>query len=163
MFSITTIADLCSQESKALFVCGYHMAREEFLQQTAITDYEIVERESDVKLAAQKQVIFASTHKHDLFAKLVKTLPDTDDRIVFIKNVELFDDKVLNLTENISNLILTGDIDKCSFIQQILDRKWQSRVFFSQSTNLLNIKMPDMPKYSGYLKSQDDEGLVVIE
>ena len=53
LFSVSVIANLYAQGAKLLFLCGYHMARDEFIEQTgAEADTILVQGSDDFEHAA---------------------------------------------------------------------------------------------------------------
>lgn len=163
MFSISAVADLYSQGSKILFLCGFHMARDEFVQQTGATDTIHVEKQSDIQSAINKQVIFVSKETPELFTELVRLLPDIDQRVIFFKNFDLLDKSVFESISSMKKLLLMGDLDKCSYSKTILDKSWAEVIYFSTSKEPAGFVLPDLPKYTGYLHSQPQTGLISLD
>jgi hypothetical protein len=152
LFTISLIADLYTQGEKILFLSGYPMAREEFSTQTSYKD------EPDI---ADRRVIFVSREDKDLFIKLANGLPDIKERIVLIKNIDLFGEEVFTPVKDLGKLVLSGNIDECSWRESIAKIDFRTKIFFSGS-NSLKIETPKLNKYEGFFQGKNAEGTVKI-
>ncbi len=162
LFSISAVANLYAQGHKLLFTSGFHMARDEFREQTGITDEAIlVEEASDIERAHTKRIVFVPRERADLFDKLAATLPDIAERIVFLKNFDLFDESHFAAVEKMENLVLAGDLDKCTYKDRVLGKSWQARIYFSPVEND-DTPLPELPKYHGWLASAAHNGVVSL-
>lgn len=160
MFSISLIAHLFLEGANLLFLCGYHMARDEFLEQTgASSESVLVDQEEDVAASHHKRVVFISRETPQLFGRLIEELPDITERVVFVKNIELFDGSILESTKGLPRLVVSGDIEACAFKTELLQHVWRTRISFSK---LGDDGLPDLPKYSGYLEQKHRTGIVTL-
>ena len=73
-------------------------------------------------------------------------------------NPELWD----LLLEN-KRVILSGDIDLSRLMPEIIRKKFATKILFSRPSVDLGISLPELPKYSGYLKSEAKEGVASIQ
>lgn len=164
LFSISVIADLYIQGAKILSLTGYHMARDEFKEQTnSAEDYILVNDQSQLQEAHHKRVIFVAKETPELFIKLVKSLPDIDERVIFYKNFDLFDVSVLKVIQGLRNLVLMGDVDNTPYKDRLTPMSWASRIYFSEPTSYkLDFTLPDLDRYQGYLRNKDSAGLVTL-
>ena len=164
LFTMTLLADLFNQGNKVLFICGYPMARDEFLSQTKNPQNKIlVECESDLNSAYSKDVIMVKKENTDWFIRLAQNLPNDDNRITLIKNFELFDYKILDAIKNSREIIFSGDLDQCSFNYELLKFSFASYIYFSQP-QINSIHMcPVLEKYQGYLWGRQLGGIVSID
>ncbi len=148
LFTVTFATNLFKKGSKLLFLTGYHMAKEEFFKQI------------DSLLTEDNKVIFRLKDQVKEFNHLVDTLPDINERVIIIKNIDLFDEKTFDLISNKQKIVISGDIDKCTFKDKILNMKFKTRVLFSE---LENLKTPELQKYQGFLTKDNISGLVAVK
>lgn len=163
LFSVSVMADLYTQGANLLFLCGYHMARDEFITQTDSTEEsKLVTKQDEIKGASSKRVIFVAKETPEFFIEMIKTLPDINERIIFFKNFDLFDASVFEVVENLPKLVLMGDIDKCPYKDRLMQKSWVTRAYFSVPNYQPGLKLPELPKYSGYLFSADRQAVVSL-
>jgi len=148
LFTVTFATNLFAKGSKLLFLTGYHMAKEEFFKQI------------DPLSAGDDKVIFCLKDQINEFSHLVDTLPDINERVIIIKNIDLFDEKTFGLISSKQKIIISGDINKCTFKDKILNKKFETKVIFSE---LENIKTPELQKYQGFLIEDNNSGLVSVK
>ena len=124
LFTVSLVADLYSQGSKFLFLSGYHMARDEFISQTREPENTIlIEDQSSIQSAESKRTIFIPRERMELFIKAIERLTDIQDRIVLIKNFDLFDESIFKAVEKNNKLILSGDLDKCLYKEKVISKE----------------------------------------
>ncbi|MBP9803067.1 MAG: hypothetical protein KBD14_02045 [Candidatus Pacebacteria bacterium] len=164
-FTVTLVADLFLQGSKILFLTAYPMAKENFLEQVGEDHSKIifVDSPDDLEKAKDFQVIILESGNENLFLEVSKNLPDLQERVILIKNMEVFSEKVFEVCVNLEKVILSGDIDTTSYKEKIIKKDFKTIIAFSQSEINLPIQIPSLEKYVGYLSSQDKSGLVAIE
>ncbi len=142
LYTICLAVKWFTQGSKVLFLCGYPMAQQEFEQQIGATDH-------DVKFFTKEKV-----------NKFIKELTDINNHtIIFVKNIELFDTRLIEKIKNISNLIISGDIDKSDNKSELLSIKFQTEVYFS---SLDDIEIPELEKYHGHFISNGTRGIASL-
>ncbi len=147
LFTIRLLANLFAKGNKIIFLSGYRMARDEFCKLSRATP------DSD-------NVIFITRENGMQLADLSKTLADFDERIILIKNFELYDRAVLEAVLGKQKLIVSGNLDNCTYASDLLSHKWTTKISFSQSNGAFIDVPVDLPKYSGYLESGDTHGFV---
>lgn len=142
LYTIILAAKWFSQGFKILFLCGYPFAQQEFEKQ--------VEPEHEyVKFFTREKV-------DDFLNELKKTDSQT---IIFIKNIELFDSRVLGAIKNTNLLIISGDINKSKNKNELLLIVFSTKVYFS---SLDNNVLPPLEKYHAYLVSDNMSGITSI-
>ena len=77
--------------------------------------------------------------------------------------MEVFDDEVIAASLKLSKIILSGDIDKCAMKEQICEKQFKTIIAFSKPDIKIPIDVPELEKYSGYLRSEVKEGIVKVE
>ncbi len=143
LFTITVAANLFAQGEKIIFLSGYPMAREEFFKQ----------------IGTDQQVPFFIKDEIPQFIEAVKNLPDIKERVVVIKNIELFSEEILNLVSSFPKIIISGDINQCTFKSEVIAIPFNSKVFFSPFENM---ELPELDKYQGFLESDSKTGKVSV-
>lgn len=146
LFTVTLAANLFSTGCKLLFLTGYVMAKEEFLKQTQSTE--------------NKNIIFCLKDQTENFINYLNTLPDMQERIIAIKNIDLFDERIFDLVSENEKIIISGDISRCIFKDKILNKDFKTKVFFSK---LENTTIPNLQKYEGFLEKDNITGIVTTK
>ncbi|MCF7833889.1 MAG: hypothetical protein K9L98_02530 [Candidatus Pacebacteria bacterium] len=163
-FSIAMVAELFVSGSKILFLTAYPMAKENFLEQVGENNTKItfVTSIEELNKAKDFQVIILESGNEGLFLEVVKILPDLYDRVVLIKNMEIFSEKVFNICLELEKVILSGDIDACVDKERISKKYYKTMVAFSKPKISLPLEVPVLEKYNGYLLGQNKSGIVKI-
>ena len=164
LFTVSMVADLFTQGSRLLVLTGYPMARAEFLDQTDKTkDFVLATGNEKPEILQEKQAIFLLKENADFFVRLTQELRDIHDRVILIKNIELFEEDILKAIKESGNLIISGDIDECLFKSEIRAKDFTTKIFFSPLKVDTTIKLPQLQKYEGYLVSPDNRGNVSLK
>ncbi len=157
-FTVNLLADMYRHSVKVLFFSAYHMARDTFLELTNMTAPLIIKNSQLPHDADKKQIIFIESGDHESFVYTVQSLPDINERVILIKNIEVFEEKVYEQVEDKPFIIISGDIEKCSYKQRIFAKKYQTNILFSPLD--MGIKLPKLEQYHGYLSGKDKHGIV---
>jgi hypothetical protein len=163
-FSVTLVADLFSRGTKILFLTAYPMAKDNFLKQVGEDHSRIafVNNPEELVAAQTAQAIILESGNEQLFLEAAQNLTDFQERVIFIKNIEVFSEKVFDLCLPLQRIILSGTLDECKNPQKIADKKFQTIIAFSRSETPLPIEVPELAKYAGYLKTPTQSGVVSI-
>lgn len=143
LFTVSVLADLYAQGSKIIALTGYPMARDAFVEQTG----------------AEENAKFFTKENEELFITNIQTNSDVNDRVILIKNIELFSEEIFNTVKDFSNVIISGDLNKCSFKEKILQKSFNTSTYFSP----LDEALPELQEYEGYFVSQNNTGRVSLE
>jgi hypothetical protein len=162
-FSVSMIVDLFLQDQKILFLSAYPMAKDNFLEQIKGQEKNVIFVNKEKKLNATNQVIILESGNEKLFLQALKKLSDIDERIILIKNIEVFSQNVFDACLNNKKIILSGDIDKCVAKKQIASKKFNTIVVFTKPKINLGITVPNLRKYIGYWYSQKIIGQAKIK
>jgi len=124
-YSMTLIANLVLQWAKVLMLTWYSEAKEQFYRNTqAITEKTVVVHNlAEVKKNKNKQVIIIHDDDETLCLATIKELPDIHERIIFIKNIDLFHKNLLTTCLKYNKIILSGDLDACAAKANISKKK----------------------------------------
>ncbi len=143
LFTISALTDLYSQGLKIIVLTGYPMARDEFEEQTG----------------AEENAQFFTKENEELFITNIQTNSDVNDRVILIKNIELFSEEIFDTVKDFSDVIISGDLNKCSFKEKILQKSFNTSIYFSP----LDEALPELQEYEGYFVSQNNIGRVSLE
>ncbi len=143
LFTVSVLADLYAQGSKIIALTGYPMARDAFVEQ----------------IGSEENMQFFTKEKTEEFLNFISKMPDIDDAIVLVKNIEFFSEEVFNTVKNLKNIIFSGDLNKCSFKEKILQKSFNTSIYFSS----LDEQLPELNKYEGLFVSQNHTGRVSLE
>lgn len=164
-FSVTFVANLFLQGSKILFLTAYPMAKEDFLQQIGTDHSKIsfVNSFPELQVAINAQVIILESGNEALFLEVVKVLPDLHERVILVKNMEIFSDTLFDACLRLEKVILSGNIDTCITKEKISQHKFKTIIAFNQPTTPLAVTVPPLEKWTGYLLSSDKNGIIAIQ
>jgi len=163
-FSLNVISDLFLSGSKIIFLTAYPMATDDFLESTKHSEYGITRLTSvsDIEGNENVQAIMIDSGNEKLFLETVNSLQDIDSRILFVKNFELYSGDLIKKCISFEKIILSGNIDRCELKDEVLKKEYSTTVLFSQPEAEIQLKVPNLEKYSGYMWSKDSEGVVKI-
>ena len=161
-FSVTMIADLFLSGSKILFITAYPMARENFMKQVAGHEEKVDYVTHADQIDPGKQAIILESGNEELFLDAVNKLPDVEEHVIFIKNMEVFSDAVFDACLGLPKIILSGDLDRCVAKERIVQTKFTTTVLFIQPEISLGYELPILEKYVGYMWSKETKGKVTI-
>ena len=146
LFTVSLVADLYAQGSKILFLSGYPMAKDEFIKQVG-----------EIK---DDQVIFLGGNESLNFLKKVQDLEDIGERVILIKNIDLFEQEVFESVINKDKVIISGDIEKVAYRNRLFEKNFRTKIFFSPASFA---QIPDLQKWEGYLNGQKEEGKLTLQ
>ncbi len=164
-FSITMVVDLFLQGSKILFLTAYPMAKDNFLEQVGNDHSKIafITSVEELEKAKDTQVIILESGNETLFNEVTKILPDLQERVILIKNMEVFSKAIFDVCLEKEKIILSGNIDTCIDKEQISKKVFRTIIAFSKPEISLPIEIPTLEKYTGYLLGNDISGIVTIQ
>ena len=162
-FSISLVADLALRGSKILFLTAYPMAKDNFLNQVAELDLRVDYVTEIAQLDNNAQVIIIESGNEALGIEALQQLTDLSERVVLIKNMEVFSQALFDACLGLDKLILSGDIDDCVAKQAISKMEFKTTVIFTNPEIKLSVQAPELEKYVGYLWSKNKEGLTSVD
>jgi hypothetical protein len=165
-FSVTLIADLFLRGSKVLIFTAYPMAKENFLEQIKGQEGRVVyvEKEDYLVRAQNYQAVIIKSGDANLYLKALELLSDIVERVVLLKNMEVFDREVIAKSLQLPKVVFSGDIDKCVEKTELAKKEYKTIIIFSKSEISLPIEPPELEKYSAYLWSAEgEEGIVKVK
>jgi hypothetical protein len=161
-YSMVLIENLALQWHKVLLVTWYPQAKEQFYQETKkiAKNTIIVNTIEDIKKYKNKQVIVIHDDDEKLCLDAIKILDDINERIIFIKNIDIFHKKLINTCLKYDKLILSGEIDACLAKEKVLNKIYNSILLFSQPKTKIPYKFIESEPYTGYIRSKNKEWYV---
>jgi hypothetical protein len=147
-FTICLLINLLKDGHKVILFSAHPAAKEEFRNQAGpdLANALIIESESE-----------------DDFIEIIKTIPDLSERVILIKNIDSYSQKLFNTLKDLKLVIFSGDLDKCQFADNLLKINFGSKIFFSYSEKYPREELKSLPKYSGKLFSEKRSGVIKVE
>lgn len=146
LFTVSLLANLYNQGSAILFFTGYPMAKDEFIKQ--------------VGKPQEDRVIFVKGTEPNEFLHNVNELPDINERVILVKNIDLFDQSIFDAVSEKTKLVISGDIEKVPYKEHLLSKKFNSKILFSPASFE---QIPELQKWNGYLISENNRGEISLE
>jgi len=147
-FSICLLANLLKAGEKVLFFSAYQAAKEAFAEQ--ITNNK-------------ENAIVIESGEEEIFLEVIKNTPDLSERFLLIKNMEVYSEKVFEATKGLNLVIFSGDLDKCSFADKLVEKDFSSKIFFSQSEKYPQEGLGNLPKYFGKIIGNRINGIIKLD
>jgi len=147
-FTVCLLVNLLKSGHKVILFSAHPAAKEEFRNQagTDLTGALIIDSE-----------------KEDDFIEIIKTIPDLSERVVLIKNIDSYSQKLFEAVKDLELVIFSGDLDKCNFAADLLKKKFSSKIFFSYSEKEPIEELKSLPKYSGKIVSEKYNGVIKLD
>jgi hypothetical protein len=148
-FSVSLMTKLFEQGEKIVFFTGFDPAKELFKDQLG-------GRMND-------NIIIIPTGDEDAFIKKLDEIKDIDERIILFKNIEEYSIKLFDKLKEKKLVIFSGDIDGCVFGEQLIEKEFKTKIFFSYPDK---IKLEDqvvLPKYNGLIIGDRNNGIIRLE
>ncbi len=164
-FSITLVVNLFLNGSKVLFLTAYPMAKDNFLQQVGKDHSKVtfVTSVEELEKAKNNQVIILESGNELLFNEAIKILPDLKERVILIKNMEVFSKAVFDICLNMEKVILSGNIDMCADKERLSKKDFRTIIAFTKPEISLPIEVPVLEKYTGFLLGSGKIGVVAVQ
>ena len=164
-FTMTLTANLLLNGSKILMLTAYPMARENFMEQVVGRESDVAYVESVEEFEKNKnaKALILKSGDEDLFLRVAPGLEDINERVVLIKNIEVFDESIFDFVLGFQKVIFSGDIDKCEAKGSIMKSKFRTIVVFSKPKVPLPFQMLELQKYQGYFWGEARKGVVRLE
>ncbi len=107
-FTVAMVADLFLRGSKILFLTAYPMAKDNFLQQIKGSESKTAFITDEGQLNTDAQAIILESGNEKLFLQAAEKLDDLNERVVLVKNTEVFNDAVFDSFLELQKIILRG-------------------------------------------------------
>ncbi|MFA4942612.1 MAG: hypothetical protein WC564_03190 [Patescibacteria group bacterium] len=146
-FSVCLLADLLKDGMKVLLFSAYPMAKEEFKKQ--IIGYE------------DNAIIIDSGEEQD-FINTINNTSDLSERIVLIKNIDNYSSKLFDAVRDLKLVIFSGDLNKCKFADELVNKTFASKILFSPSEKYPQYDLTGLLKYHGKIFSDKYNGIISL-
>lgn len=147
-FSISLLVNLFENGEKVLLFSAFDPAKEEFRKQ--------------LSGSINENALIIESGDEENFIKELDKVSDLSNRIVLCKNVENYSLNLFNKLKNQELVIFSGDIDKCEFSEQVANKDFKTKIFFSYPEKLEVENKIELPKYKGLIISQRYNGLISL-
>lgn len=167
LFSVTVATQFFLNNKKILFLTAYPMAKEEFLSQVAGSGKEnqvfYLESPGDISNVVHFNGVIVRSGDWKLCLAVLETLSDIEQRIIFIKNIESILTKELFLAVKMRDkLILSGDVDKTGFAEEIIVLHFKTKIIFSPPKENVGVDIPILDRYVGFIAGRE-HGLIKLD
>ncbi|MDO8269097.1 MAG: hypothetical protein Q7T54_00295, partial [Candidatus Levybacteria bacterium] len=106
------------------------------------------------------KVIFVKGTEPSEFIRNVKELEDINERVILIKNIDLFDQSIFDAVFEKNKVVISGDIEKVSYKEHLLTRNFKTKILFSPASFE---QIPELQEWNGYLITENKKGEVSLE
>lgn len=163
--SMVLATNLFLTGSKILFFTAYPMARENFLEQigTDCLDVAFINSTSELEKALHARAIFLKSGDESLFLEVIKIIPDLKERVILIKNMEIFSETVLDISLSLDKVILSGNIDTTITKEKIIKKNFKTIIAFNQPNTQPSVTIPKLEKYEAFLSNSIKSGILKIK
>lgn len=147
-FSISLLVNLFENGEKVLLFSAFDPAKEEFRKQ--LDD------------SMNKNALIIESGDEENFIKELNDIDDLSDRIILCKNIENYSRNLFNKLKEQELVIFSGDIDKCEFGDQLANKDFKTKIFFSYPEKIQIENRTELPKYKGLVISQKYSGIISL-
>jgi len=147
-FSVCLAANLTKNNMKVIFFTAYPEAKDEFRK-------EINNDETNA--------IIINSGEEEVFIETLKNVPDLSERVILIKNIENYTSKLFEVVRRSKFVIFSGDMDKCEFVDELIKKDFNTKIFFSQLEKYPQDGLEDLLKYHGKIISKIHEGTISLD
>ncbi|MFA6514291.1 MAG: hypothetical protein WCT50_03335 [Patescibacteria group bacterium] len=146
-FTICLLANLLKDGHKVILFSAHQAAKEEFRRQVGV----------DLNNA-----LIIDSESEDDFIDIIKNTADLLERVVLIKNIDSYSQKLFDAVKDLKLVIFSGDLDKCQFADDLLKKDFSTKIFFSYSKKSPIESLKLLPKYSGKIFSEKYNGVIKL-
>ncbi len=147
-FTICLLANLLKSGHKVILFSAHPAAKEEFKNQIG---------------GNLAKAIIIDSEKEDDFIEIIKNIPDLLERIVLIKNIDSYSEKLFEAVKDLKFIIFSGDLNKCKFSNSLLKKSFILKIFFSNAELNPIEELRLLPKYSGLIIGEKYNGVIKLE
>jgi len=147
-FSVSLLANLLNDGHKVLFFSSYQIAKDDFKKQAH---------------SEKDKVIMIDSGEEQDFIDTINNTTYSSERIVLIKNMDNYSPKLFNVVKNLKLVIFSGDLDKCKFAGDLINKTFASKILFSSSEKYPQYNLAGLPKYCGKIISDKYSGVIRLD
>jgi len=148
-FSIELMVNLFQNGEKVVLFSAFEQAKELFKKEIGDEANEnilIIESGDDTKCIEQ-----------------LDTINDLSERIVLFKNIDNYDAKLFDKLKDEKLVIFSGNLDECSFKDELLKKDFKTKIFFSYPKDIEIENKLELPKYCAYIVSDKYQGIITVK
>ena len=161
--SISLVADMFLRGEKILFITAFPPGKENFFEQVKGTEEKVSYLEKIEELNPSTQAIVLESGNEQLLLDCLEKLPDIDERIIFVKNIETFSAELFKKLLGRKNTILSGDIDRCANKDLITKNEFATIIAFSQPETPIPVAVPTLQKHAAFFSGRNRDGVIRLE
>ena len=148
-FGVSLMTELFKKGEKIVLFTALPQAKDLFRKQ--------------IEGALNENAIIIESGDEDLFIKKLNLIEDLDERIILFKNIEEYSINLFNKLKDKKLVIFSGDLDKCEFNDELVKKDFKTKIFFTYPKKIQIENKIDLPRYRGFIISDNYNGLVEIE
>lgn len=159
-FSVEFISELFLKGNKVLFFSGFEMAKDSFSERVKNSGKHIARAEHFEEGLENSDCIILPDADEVVLVDFIDRLADIQDRILYIKNFDMYSSDTLIKLAGFNKLVCMGDMDKAQ--PEAKKIQFSTKIYFTYPEDLARHNLPELPKYSGYLENSTRNGLLRI-
>lgn len=161
-FSICFVASLIESGKKCIFYTAFPMAKEAILSMIPADCFVHITDETDLTQIPSDKSLLLESGNQTLLKKVIRSLEQLDEYIVFIKNVEELEVATFSIVMHHPLLVASGSVEQCIYPEILVELQRTSHILFSPASALGNITLPPLQQYEWYLESGTMKGIVSV-
>lgn len=163
LFSVVLAKQLYKQ-GEPLLILNDTKKNQELLTLDSGDQSELSEITSEKGIrVTDKQILFVQKENEELIPILLTTLEDFSERIVVINKFEEFNKETLSFFYTHPKTIYCGDLNRTEAKEQLLQLKYNTKIFYSPLYNDFRLTLPELEKYHGYYQGRTATGTVSLQ
>jgi hypothetical protein len=131
-FSLCLIADFLRRGHKILFFSAFPAAKMDLMRQMSPMDQQCPEFIKNGETIQGKRAIILDSGEESDILNEIKRIPDLSERIIFFKNMDKYSKELFDAVGKGERLIISGDVDQCCFMNEIVSKRFSTLIFFSK-------------------------------
>lgn len=148
-FSIELMINLFKQGEKIILFSAYEQAKQLFRE--------------EFKDNINDNALIIESGDDNLFLEQLNKIQDLSERIILYKNIDNYDSKLFDKLKDRKLIIFSGDFDKCEFKEQLINKEFKNKIFFSYPESIQIENKIELPRYSGYIIGDKYNGIIRVE
>ena len=161
-FSTCLIVDFLRRGHKILFFSAFPSAKIDLMNQLSSLDRENVEFvDNGHPIAGKRTIVFDAGDEEDVL-KEIQRVPDIEERIIFFKNMDKYSLELFKKFSNSKLLIISGNIDKCLYAEEVSKKDFATVIFFSSPEKYKIEDFMKLEKYQGMVKGISHNGAIEV-
>lgn len=163
LFSILLVARLINLDYKVIYFCWFQAWKDELLKRIDQDKIQQINYKSDLnKLDLTKSILIKPWNK-ELLKYCLEKLWNTDEYILFVKNIDSCDFGTYKIFGNYGNTIISWDLDLCPFTQTIIKNNTNSKIYFQLPNFEDKIQLPTLDKYECYFHWEKEQWIIKVK